>query len=178
VTAIKGEGAEVGDLIPRDLRGWREALTAVAACEAVGLAGGAATARSSREWLPTLDLPPYQPPGWLFGPVWTLLYALMGLSLAAVRRAGRAGADGASVAQLLFAIQLICNGLWSFLFFGRRSPRAGLIDAVLIVASVALTIAAIWRVSRPAALILLPYLAWSSFAFVLTADITRRNPRG
>ncbi len=175
MSALKGD---LGDLIPRDLRELRETLAAVAACEAVGLAGGAATARSTREWLPTLDLPPYQPPGWLFGPVWTLLYALMGGSLAAVRRAGRAGADGATVAQQLFAIQLICNGLWSFLFFGRRSPRAGLIDAVLIVVSVALTIGAMWRVSRPAALILLPYLAWAGFALVLTADIARRNPSG
>ncbi len=168
--------ADGATLVPRDLRDLRELLAAVAACEAVGLAGGAATARSTRDWLPTLDLPPYQPPGWLFGPVWTLLYALMGVSVSAVRRARPAGDPERTRALRLFAIQLAFNGLWSFLFFGRRSPRAGLVDAVLIEVAVALTIGAIWRVSRPAALILSPYLAWTSFALVLTADITRRNP--
>ncbi|HET9187072.1 MAG TPA: TspO/MBR family protein [Acidothermaceae bacterium] len=163
-------------LAPRDLAELRELLVAVAACEAVGLVGGAATARSTREWLPTLDLPPYQPPGWVFGPVWTLLYALMGVSLAGVRRARPAGDSERDRALQLFTVQLACNGLWSFLFFGRRSPRAGLVDAVLIEVALGLTIKAIWKVSRPAALILLPYLAWTTFALVLTADITRRNP--
>jgi tryptophan-rich sensory protein len=163
-------------LAPRDLAELRELLVAVAACEAVGLVGGAATARSTREWLPTLDLPPYQPPGWVFGPVWTLLYALMGVSLAGVRRARPAGDSERDRALRLFTVQLACNGLWSFLFFGRRSARAGLVDAVLIEVALGLTIKAIWKVSRPAALILLPYLAWTTFALVLTADITRRNP--
>lgn len=172
------EAVERPTLAPRDLAELRELLVAVAACEAVGLVGGAATARSTQEWLPTLDLPPYQPPGWVFGPVWTLLYALMGVSVAAVRRARPAGDSERDRALQLFAVQLACNGLWSFLFFGRRSPRAGLIDAVLIEVALGLTIKAIWKVSRPAALILLPYLAWSTLALVLTADITRRNPRG
>ena len=162
-------------LLPRDLAGLRGLLAAGVGCELVGLAGVPSTARSAREWLPTLDLPPYQPPGWVFGPVWTVLYALMGLSLDATRRARPAGDPERDRAARLFAVQLACNGLWSLLFFGRRSPRAGLVDVVLLEVALVLTVRAVWRVSRPAALVLLPYLAWTTFATVLTADIARRN---
>ncbi len=162
-------------LLPRDLPGLRDLLASIAVCEGLGVAGAAATARSTREWLPTLDLPPYQPPGWVFGPVWTLLYALMGISISTVRRARPAGDDDRRRAERLFAVQLACNGLWSLLFFGRRSPRAGLADAAALVIALVATVVAIGRVSRVAALVLLPYLAWSTFALVLTADITRRN---
>lgn len=162
-------------LLPRDLPELRGLLAAVAGCELVGLVGVPSTARSAREWLPTLDLPPYQPPGEVFGPVWTVLYASMGLSLDATRRARPAGDPERERALRLFAVQLACNGLWSLLFFGRRSPRAGLVDVVLLEVALLLTVRAIWRVSRPAALVLLPYLAWTTFATVLTADIARRN---
>lgn len=141
----------------------------------VGIGTGAATVRSTKQWLPTLDLPPYQPPGWVFGPVWTVLYALMGLSLDATRRSRPAGDEERERAVRLFSVQLALNGLWSLLFFGRRSTRAGLVDVVLLEVALVLTVRAVWRVSRPAALVLLPYLAWTSFATVLTADIHRRN---
>lgn len=165
-------------LAPRDLRELRGLLAAVTGCQLVGLAGVPSTARSARQWLPTLDLPPYQPPGWVFGPVWTVLYALMGVSLDATRRARPAGDQQRRRALQLFGVQLACNGLWSLLFFGRRSPRAGLVDVVLLEVALLLTVRAIWQVSRPSAVLLLPYLAWTTFAAVLTADITRRNPRG
>lgn len=162
-------------LSPRTLPELRGLLAAVAACEVVGLGSGLATVRSTKEWLPTLDLPPYQPPGWVFGPVWTVLYALMGLSLDATRRSRPPGDADRQRAVRLFCVQLACNGLWSLLFFGRRSTRAGLVDVVLLEFALLLTLRAIWRVSPPAALVLLPYLAWTSFATVLTADIHRRN---
>lgn len=163
-------------LAPQSMGELRSLLLAVAGCEAVGLAGAAATGRSTREWLPTLDLPPYQPPGWVFGPVWTVLYASMGWSLDILRRSRAGDQSRRARAVRLFCIQLACNGLWSYLFFARRSPRAGFVDAVLLEVSLLMTIHATWRISRPAAVILLPYLAWTSFALVLTADITRRNP--
>ncbi len=162
-------------LAPRNLPELRALLAAVGACEVVGIGAGLATARSTKEWLPTLDLPPYQPPGWVFGPVWTCLYALMGLSVDATRRSRPAGDPERERAVRLFCVQLACNGLWSLLFFGRRSTRAGLVDVVLLEVALVLTVRAIWRVSRPAALVLLPYLAWTTFATVLTADIHRRN---
>ncbi|HEX2902429.1 MAG TPA: TspO/MBR family protein [Jatrophihabitans sp.] len=170
---ITNSSASQPSLFPRTLPELRSTLIAAAACNAVGIAGGASSARSVREWLPTLDKPPYQPPGWLFGPVWTLLCSSMGVSLSALRRTPDSPARAR--AERLFAVQLTVNALWSFLFFTRRSPRAALVDAVLIVIAVAATVRAIWQLHRPAALILLPYLAWTCFALVLNADLVRRN---
>ncbi len=161
-------------LLPRTVPELRDVLIAVVACNAVGGLGAATGAASIREWLPTLDKPDYQPPGRLFGPVWTLLYTTMGLSIGAVRRLP--DSTGRTRAQRLFAVQLAVNALWSVLFFTRRNPRAALVDAVLIAVAVAATIRAIWSVHRPAAVLLLPYLAWSTFALVLNADLVRRNP--
>lgn len=76
----------------------------------------------------------------------------------------------------MFAAQLAVNALWSLLFFARRNPPAASVDAALIVVAVAATVRAIWTVHRPAAVLLLPYLVWVSFAFVLNADLVRRNP--
>lgn len=160
-------------LLPGDLTELRSTLGLIAACNGVGVLGGLGSARSVRQWLPTLDKPPYQPPGWVFGPVWTVLYASMGVSLSAVRRCP--ATPERARAEKLFALQLTVNALWSFLFFTRRSPRAALVDAVLIVAAVSATVAAIWRIHRGAALVLLPYLAWSCFALFLNADLVRRN---
>lgn len=151
----------------------RATLAAVAACQAVGAAGAVATVPATRSWLPSLDLPRWQPPGAVFGPVWTVLYTLMGISLRLVRR-GPAGPER-DRATRLFAVQLGLNGLWSFLFFGLRSPAAGLLDVIPLLAAVALTVRAMWSVSRPAALLLVPYLVWVGFATMLTAEIWRRN---
>lgn len=162
-------------LLPRTRTELRDTLAAVVACNAIGAAGGVSSASAVREWLPTLDQPRWQPPGRLFGPVWTVLYTTMGVSIAAVRRT-HGDAAARAKAQRLFAVQLAVNALWSFLFFTRRNPRAALVDAVLIVGAVAATVRAIWAVHRSAALILLPYLAWVSFALVLSAELVRRNP--
>jgi len=163
-------------LLPRTRAELRDTLAAVVACNAVGGVGALSSSSAVREWLPTLDRPPYQPPGWVFGPVWTLLYTTMGMSITAVRRVQSGDGARRARAQRLFAVQLVVNALWSFLFFTRRNPRVALVDAGVIVAAVAATVRAIWAVHRPAALLLLPYLAWVSFAFVLNADIVRRNP--
>ena len=154
---------EMPSLLPRTRAELREMLSAVVACNAIGALGAVSSARSVRTWLPTLETPRWQPPGWLFGPVWTVLYSTMGISLAAVRRTP-GDAAGHARAQRLFAVQLAVNALWSYLFFSRRNPRAALVDAVLIVVAVAATVRAIWAIHRPAALLLLPYLAWVSFA--------------
>jgi translocator protein len=134
--------SDLPSLKPRTRAELGEMLAAVVACNAVGALGAVSSARSVRTWLPTLDTPRWQPPGWLFGPVWTALYSTMGISLAAVRRTP-GDAPGRARAQQLFAVQLAVNGLWSYLFFTRRNPRAALVDAVVIVAAVATTVRAI-----------------------------------
>ena len=130
--------------------------------------------RSVTTWYPTLKKPSFTPPSWVFGPVWTTLYLLMGVSLYLIRTRGTAaGAPG--VAGKLFMLQLLLNALWSFIFFGLRSPGWALVEIVGLWAALMLTIRAVARVSRPAAVLLVPYLLWTSFALVLNAAIWRLN---
>jgi len=154
----------------------------------VGAIGSVPTFRSIPTWYRGLDKPGWNPPDAVFGPVWTTLYALMGIAIVLVRRTGRVGRSGGTdgagtggqpaidAAQGLFALQLALNLAWSYVFFGGRDLRGalGVISALWI--SILATIAAFWRVRPGAALLLVPYLAWVSFASLLNAEIARRNP--
>lgn len=149
------------------------ALAAVLACEAVGLAGAAVTDPGSA-WYRALEKPPFQPPAWVFGPAWTLLYALMGVAAWRVLR--RREAPGARRALGLFAAQLALNAAWSPVFFGAHAIGAALAILVALDVLVAATVVAFRRVDRTAAVLLLPYLAWVLFATTLNAAILRLNP--
>ena len=143
-------------------------------CQAVGLLGTFATRSSLRSWYPRLKKPSFQPPPAVFGPVWTVLYTLMGIAAFLGRR--RESADiRARRALSAFRAQLVLNGLWSFLFFGRRSPAAGLADIAALWAVLFVTVVRFFRVSRLAALLLIPYLLWTSFAAVLNFSIWKLN---
>ena len=161
-----GAQPAVTDDLPRLLR----CLLPPAAASA---AGGLATVDSVKSWYPTLDKPGFTPPSWVFGPAWTLLYVLMGVADYLVARQG----DGPEVrrARGIYRVQLALNALWSVLFFGRRSPLAGLVEIVGLLVAIGLTVAAFARVSRPAALLLAPYLLWTCFAAALNLEIWRRN---
>jgi tryptophan-rich sensory protein len=148
------------------------ALGFVLACEAVGLTGAAVTNPGS-DWYRALEKPPFQPPAWVFGPAWTLLYGLMGLAAWRVWR--RRASPAARRALVLFGAQLAVNAAWSPVFFGAHAVGAALAILVVLTGLVAWTVAAFRRVDRPAAALLLPYLAWLSFATVLNAEILRRN---
>jgi benzodiazapine receptor len=145
---------------------------------AVGALGSIPTVRSIPTWYRTLDKPDWNPPDAVFGPVWTTLYGLMGVALVLVRRSeGRQGGDAdARVAQGVFGLQLALNLAWSFVFFGNRDPRGALAVIATLWVTILATIVAFWRIRPPAALLLVPYLAWVSFASVLNAEIVRRNP--
>ncbi|HEU4671686.1 MAG TPA: TspO/MBR family protein [Candidatus Limnocylindrales bacterium] len=144
---------------------------------AVGGVTGALTAGSIRTWYQTLDKPGFTPPGAVFGPVWTALYASMGLALVLLRQADDDGADPARVrtAAGAFALQLALNSAWSVLFFNAHAIDAALVELVVLWLAIALTIVALGRVRRSAGLILLPYLAWVTFAGVLNAGIAVEN---
>jgi benzodiazapine receptor len=148
------------------------ALAFVVGCEAVGLAGAAVTNPGS-DWYRALAKPPFQPPAWVFGPAWTLLYALMGLAAWRVWR--RRPAPGVRRALGLFAAQLALNAAWSPVFFGAHAIGVALAILVALTALVAWTIVAFRRVDRPAAALMLPYLAWLLFATTLNASILRLN---
>jgi tryptophan-rich sensory protein len=147
---------------------------AVLLCEAAGGVGAIAVSLSINTWYRTLKKPSFNPPDWVFGPVWTTLYLLMGVAyhLASGKVAERSVARRA---RGLFAIQLALNAAWSFLFFGRRSPLTALIEIVALWLAVAATMLAFLRLSRVAALLLLPYLAWTTFAAALNYAIWRLN---
>jgi tryptophan-rich sensory protein len=147
---------------------------AVLACLAAGAAGSIATADAIPTWYATLQKPAFNPPGWVFGPVWTTLYVMMGVAVWLVWR--EAGWAGARVALVLFAIQLVLNTAWSFLFFGLRSPLFGFIDIILLWVMIVATIGAFYRVKKSAAYLLIPYIAWVSIATCLNYAIWVLNP--
>jgi tryptophan-rich sensory protein len=123
--------------------------------------------------LPTLDQPSFQPPDWVFGPVWTVLYALIGVAWHLSRRAPTSVER--SSAERWLTIQMALNGLWSELFFGRQRIGLALVDSIALTASVAVTTKKVWRVSKSAGLLLCPYLVWVAFATALNTEVWRRN---
>ena len=140
---------------------------------AAGL-GGIATAAGVSDWYPTIAKPSWTPPSWLFGPVWTLLYAAMAVAAWTVwKKAG--GFAPARVPLTLHLVQLALNGAWSWLFFGMRRPDLAAVEIlVLWFAIVAVTMAFAQR-SRLAGALLVPYLLWVSFASALNIAIWRLN---
>lgn len=126
------------------------------------------------DWFTSLVKPSIFPPAAVFGPVWTVLYALMGLALAMVVTAR--GAWGRERAVIAFAVQLVLNLAWSPVFFGLHQITAALVVIALLDVAVIATIALFWRVRPLAAIMLLPYLAWILFATALTWEFRAANP--
>ncbi len=147
---------------------------AVAIPLAVGGLSGFATARGVATWYPTLAKPVFNPPAWVFGPTWTLLYIMMGVAAFLVWRQGFSTKD-VRLALTLFAAQLALNGLWSILFFGLQSPGVAFAEIMLLWLSIVATVWIFRRVVPAAALLMLPYLAWVSFAAVLNGSIWMLN---
>ena len=141
----------------------------ILACFAISAIGGLITASSVSTWYPTLAKPPFNPPAWVFGPVWSVLYAMMAVAAWRVWRS--AGFTDARAALGVFALQLLLNLGWSAIFFGLRSPGGAMIEIALLVGAVAATMVLFWRIDRWACLLLLPYLCWTAFAAILNAAI-------
>jgi translocator protein len=158
-------------MISPDLSRLLICLGAVLAASAVG---SFATVRAIPTWYKGLAKPAFNPPEWLFGPAWMVLYLLMAVAAWLVWKQGL-GAAGVKLALAVFLAQLILNALWSILFFGFRSPLAGLVEIVVLWLAILVTIVLFFRVSTPAGVLLLPYIAWVTFAAVLNAAILRLN---
>ena len=142
----------------------------VVLCFGVSALGGMATAPALAEWYPALDKPEWTPPGWVFGPVWTLLYPMVAVAGWLAWREGRA-----RFGPLVYLLQLALNAAWPWLFFARRRPDLAFACIVALSVAILATIAAFWRLSRGAALLLVPYLAWVCFAAALNHAIWRLN---
>lgn len=151
-----------------------QALGFVIACEALGAIGSLFTIPSIPTWYAALEKPFLNPPNWIFGPVWTTLFALMGVAAFLVWRKGW-GKKPVRIALSLFGVQLLLNVLWSILFFGWHSPSIAFIDIALLWIAILWTIILFWRISRPAAYLFVPYLAWVTFASYLNLMIWSLN---
>jgi tryptophan-rich sensory protein len=149
-------------------------VIAVAMPLAVGGLSGFATSRGVATWYPTLVKPTFNPPAWVFGPVWTALYLMMGAAAFLVWRRGL-GSEGVPLALAIFLVQLALNGAWSLLFFGMQSPGWALADIIALWLAIGGTVWLFWRVVPAAGLLLLPYWAWVSFAAVLNGAIWGLN---
>ena len=125
-------------------------------------------------WYESLIKPSWTPPNWLFGPVWTILYIAIAVSGWLLWR--EVGSSAARLALGVFAAQLVLNALWSWMFFGLQRPGLALLDILLLAGTIAWMITLFWPLSRLAGGLLIPYLAWVSFATMLNAAIWRLNP--
>jgi benzodiazapine receptor len=135
---------------------------------------GAIASSSADEFYPALSRPSWAPPGSVFGPVWTVLYALQAIAAWLLWR--DRGFDTAKTALTLFLVQLVVNALWSWLFFAWRMGAAAFVDVVVLWVLIVATLVAFWRHHRLAAVLLAPYLAWVTFATFLTYAVWQRNP--
>jgi len=149
-------------------------IIAILICESAGIIGSIFTAQSVNSWYQQLNKPGFTPPNWLFGPVWTTLYLLMGISVYLVWEK-RKFAKSTRTAMVLFFIQLMLNSLWSFTFFGMQAPLIGLINILLLLIFIALTMTWFYRISKPAFLLLIPYLLWVLYATALNYAIFQLN---
>lgn len=169
-TTIDGEGPAPA------APSWLGLLPFAGATAAVAVIGGVVTQRGRGLWYRSLHKPPYNPPDWLFGPVWSALYGLMSWSAYRIWR--KPSSPDRTRALEIWTVQLALNGIWTPLFFGAHAPRAAMVDLVGLWAAVAAYIKVASRLDRLAGWLMAPYLAWVTFAGTLNGDIVRRNPRG
>ena len=157
-------------------------IIAIVVCEAAGVVGAFFTTPSIPTWYATLARPTLNPPAWVFGPVWTTLFALMGIAAFLVWKKGLERGDvhpvrlfavsnRVKIALGIFIGQLVLNTLWSIIFFGLHSPGAALVEIIFLWLAILATIIAFAKISKPTAWLLLPYIVWVSFAGYLNYSI-------
>ncbi|MHB9134537.1 MAG: TspO/MBR family protein [Armatimonadota bacterium] len=144
----------------------------IVVCLLAGAIGSLFTTPSiASGWYASLPRPPWNPPSWLFGPVWTTLYILMGVSAWLVWR--KAGFRGAALPMTFFAIQLLLNIAWSVIFFGLHQVGLAFAEILLLWLAILATLITFWKRTPVAGVLLLPYLLWVSFAATLNYAIWR-----
>lgn len=139
----------------------------------IGSLGGIFTIAEIPNWYAGLNKPSFNPPNWLFGPVWTSLYTMMGIAFYIIWK--QPATDTRKKAIQLFIIQFVLNFFWSIIFFSLHSIGAALIEIIVMWIFILLTIIQFSKLSKPAAWLLVPYIAWVSFATLLTASIWKLN---
>jgi translocator protein len=149
-------------------------LACLALCLAVGVLGGLVTYPEIPTWYASLNKPSWTPPNWAFPVVWNILYAMMALSLWLLwDRTPERGARSSAI--VLFCVQLALNAAWSPVFFGLHQTRFALAIIIALTIAIAMTMVSAWRINKPAAMLLVPYLAWVAYASTLNAGIVVLN---
>lgn len=144
----------------------------VVLCLALGLLSGFSTVESINNWYRFINKPSWNPPNWIFGPVWTLLYILMGIAVALV---WHAQTQNKKTAITFFIIQFILNLAWSFIFFKQHAIGWAFAEILIMLLCISATIFSFYKISKPAAWLMLPYLCWVSFATILNGSIWYLN---
>ncbi len=154
-------------------------IIAIVVSELAGIIGSVFTTPSIAGWYAGIVKPALNPPAWVFGPVWTTLFALMGIAAFLVwssyAKATEDKKKGIKVALILFGIQLVLNTLWSIIFFGLHSPGGALVEIAFLWLAILATIITFYKISKPAVWLLIPYIAWVSFAMYLNYAIWALN---
>lgn len=145
-------------------------IIAIVVCQFAGVIGSIFTVSAIPTWYATLAKPALNPPSWVFGPVWTALYALMGIAAFLVWNKGW-GRKDVRRALTVFGIQLVLNALWSIIFFGLHSPGWAFADIIALWLAIVWTMVLFYRISKPAMWLLVPYILWVSFATYLNYSI-------
>lgn len=149
-------------------------IIAVAASQAAGIIGSIFTVSSVGTWYATIVRPEFAPPNWVFAPVWTTLFALMGIAAFLIWKKGLDRKD-VKIALGIFLGQLVLNTLWSVIFFGLQNPGGALVEIIFLWLAILATIVAFYRVSKAASYLLVPYILWVSFATYLNYAIWTLN---
>jgi len=142
-------------------------IVSIVICQLVGVIGSIPNIKSIPGWYSKIKKPKFNPPSWIFGPVWTLLYLLMGISLYLIWNSGNAN----NLALVVFFVQLLLNFVWSFIFFGMKRPGWAFVEIVFLWVSILWTIILFYSISNVAAYLLIPYILWVSFAAILNFSI-------
>ena len=149
-------------------------IIAIVVSELAGIIGSVFTTPSIAGWYATLARPTLNPPAWVFGPVWTTLFVLMGVAAFLVWKKGLDRRD-VKIALGIFIGQLVLNTLWSIIFFGLHNPGVAFIEIIFLWLAILSTIIAFAKISKPAAWLLVPYILWVSFAAYLNYSIWMLN---
>lgn len=148
-------------------------ITSIVLCVSLGAVGGLVTVNEIPTWYASLNKPSFNPPNWLFGPVWTTLYFLMGVSAYLIWK--QPVSIARNQALQLFILQFLFNFCWSFIFFGLHATGWALIEMIALWILILMTILHFAKHSKLAAWLLVPYISWVSFALLLNAAIWRLN---
>jgi len=161
---------------------WLKLISAIVISQCAGLIGSLFTFSAIPNWYATIVKPSFNPPSWLFGPVWTTLYVLMGISAFLIWSSFSATADTEGqarkkikIALIIFGVQLVLNALWSIIFFGLHQPGFAFAEMILLWLAIILTMISFAKISKPAMYLLIPYILWVSFAGFLNFTLWQLN---